>query len=232
MAGISVDTQALTVAMARLQTTIASLLDSCATVQRDLEMVYNQEMSNASNIAVVSDRLIDVEAIVNDTSTTVDGIPTEVYTPSMAGIIATQNQIITQLANIENAILAIPNADIFQTMVTQLDSIAASIGYPPPGNDVWSRLSTITTVTTGEETVKVRVYGSITGSYDCPIFCNVYDCLSNSRIVNTTVDKTTGAFQVYVVPGRFVFEFSGTDISTKSLTLDVPTGVTEYNATP
>lgn len=233
MAGITItDPQALSVAMARIQNTLASLLDQCHALSREVELIYNQEMSNASNIAVVSDRLITVENVVNGTATTVDGIPVTEYTPTLEGIVETQQQIITQLSNIENAILAIPNSSVFQTMLEQLDAIHAAIGYPPPGQDLWSRMTTITTVTTGQETLKVRVYGSIVGSLDCPVFVNVYDCLSNSRITHTEVDRTTNTFQFYVVPGRYVVELVGDTIATKSITVDVPTNVTEYNMTP
>jgi hypothetical protein len=233
MAGITItDPQALSVAMARIQNTVASLLDACHSLSRQVELIYNAEMSNAANIAAVSERLDDVEAIVTDTQTTVDGIPVTEYTPTLEGIIATQEQIITQLNNIENAIAAIPDAQRFQNMTEQLDSIHAAIGYPPPGQDIWSRITTIINVTTGQETTKVRCYGSVVGLPACDVYVNVYDCLSNNRVANTVVDKTTGTFQVYLIPGRYVIELVGSEISTKSLTVDVPTNVTEYNLTP
>ena len=233
MAGITItDPQALSVAIARMQNSMTSVLDQMNSMDRELELIYNQEMSNASNMADVSTRVSHVEATVNATSETVDGLPATEYSPTLASIIATQNQIITQLANIENAILSIPQAQVFQDMTAKLDSIQATVGYPPPGQDIWSRMVTITTVTTGDVTTKVRVYGSINGVLDCPVFANVYDCLSNARVTHTEVDRTTNTFQFYVVPGRYVVELVGDTIETKSITIDVPVNQTEFNCTP
>jgi len=227
MAGNTVDPSAIAIALSRMQTTMSNLLDECTALGREVELVYNQEMSNAANLVAIDGKVTNVETIVTGTQASVDSIPTTDYTTSIENIAATQQQIITQLNNIENAILAIPDSDVFKSMSDQLESIHAAVGYPPPGQDIWSRITTITNTTVGSETPKVRVYGSINGDLTCPVNVNVYDCLSNDIAANTQVDTATNTFQFYVIPGRFVVEFSGSTINTTSITVDVP-NVTSY----
>jgi hypothetical protein len=110
--------------------------------------------------------------------------------------------------------------------------LISAVGDPPPGTSIWGLLSSITSTTVGESTAKCRVYGVVTGALTCTVYVKVYNCESNAMVTNTEVDLTTGAFEFYVLPGaRFVVELSGSNISTKSLTLDIPAGVSSYNMT-
>jgi chaperonin cofactor prefoldin len=230
MAGTS-DITAFTTTLAQMQTVLSNVLEQCQALSRQIEIISNQGASTAGNVATLASTLSDIEDAVAENASAIDGIPTTDQTTSLSTIVSTQQQISTQLSNIENAILSISSSSGFQEIATQLTAILEAIGIPPEGQDIWSRLSTITTVTTSSTTSKIRVYGAIASAAACDVIIDVYDCISDSKVVSTTVEAGDTSFDFYVVAGKYTVEFKGSGISTKSVTIEVPSGVTSFDMT-
>ena len=202
------------------------------TFDRDIELLFNTIQSTAADTATVTEKVNDLSDVIDIIRSGVSAIPLELYDSQLSDLATTLSLIDTRLQNIETGILTIPHDSVFEDMTTKLDTIIGTLGTPPLGQNLWSRLITITTVTTGDVTEKVRVYGTLAGEVTCPIAITVYDCLSNAVVAEAIMDPTTYIFEFYVVPGRYVVEIAGESIKTVSVTVDVPSGVDSYNMTP
>jgi len=198
---------------------------------RMVGLLFNSISSLSETTATVSNQVEDVSTLTTDMNAIVVTLPTTDYTTALAAIAQTLAIMNTNLMNIEAAVLALPHDAVFDAMTQSLADIKIILGTPPLGQDIWSRLSTITTVTTSDETSKVRVYGRLTGELVCPITVKVYDCMSNNVVTTSTVNLLDGTFQFYVIPGRYVVEFTGSAVKPVDVTVDVP-DITEYNMTP
>ncbi len=198
---------------------------------RLVSLLFNSISSLSETTAIVSNQVEEVATTTTDMNAIVVTLPTTSYTATLAAISQTLGTINTNLMNIEAAVLALPHDAVFDAMTQSLEDIKIILGAPPLGQNIWSRLSTITTVTTADETAKVRVYGRLTGELVCPITVTVFDCMTSNTVTSTSVNLTDGTFQFYVIPGRYVVEFTGSAVKTVNVTIDVPE-VTEFNMTP
>ena len=218
--------------IATLSKQLSDMRTQVGEINRLVGLLFNSISSLAATTTTVSSQVTEVSAVTSNMSAIVTTLPMADYTTALSVISQDLGIINTNLLNIENAIVALPHDAVFDAMTQSLVDIKAILGTPPLGQNIWSRLSTITTVTTAAATAQTRVYGVLTGDLVCPININVYECLSNNVVASSTVNLADGSFEFYVNPAaRYVVEFAGSAVKTVDVTIDVPSEVKSFNMT-
>ena len=210
-----------------VQKNVAQLRTIVEQFQQDHCNILNLLSGMTSSIGAVQLTVDGIESTTTAIDDNVQLIPTGDIETDIGTIITQLNNMDAQLANIEGGINAIPDSPVFDNLLLLLEQIASSIGSVPPGQSIWGFLQSVTNVDASEATERIKVFGSINGSFDCDINVAIFNCNGNI-LVTSTVTNADGDFALYAPAGKYILEFSGDEIVTITRNIELIAGTTEF----